>query len=100
MNRKYIEKLEFDKVLELLCDICVTSMGKNLAKNLYPENNKDIVLSLLKETSEATGLIFKFGIPPFVEITDFTYIEKILNSNSSLNAKNLLEVARNFKISR
>ncbi|MCI8352552.1 MAG: hypothetical protein HFJ58_02900 [Clostridia bacterium] len=98
MLTNYIEKLEFNKVLDILSSTCITEIGKNLAKNLQPENKKDIVSMLLKETTEATTLIYKKHIPPFVEIINFDYIEKMLKSNSSLNAKNLLEIARILKL--
>lgn len=97
MNMKYIKKLEFSNILEILSNNCVTSIGKSLAINIQPECNKEIVLSLLKETTEGTSLINRIGLPTFVEIADFTYIEKILSSNGCLNTKNLLDVMRNFK---
>lgn len=93
----YNEKLEYNKILDILSNFCVTNIGKNLAKNLHPENKKGIVSTLLKETTEATSLIYKKNNPPFVEIVDFQYIEKMLKSESSLNSKNLLEVARNLE---
>lgn len=99
MNTKYIEKLEFNKILNILSDNCITDVGKNLAKNLFPENKKEIVSSLLRETTEATSLIYKKHLPPFVEIADFTYISKALENNGSLSTKYLLDVARNFKAS-
>lgn len=97
MHNNYIDKLEFNKILDILSGYCITNIGKVLAKNLYPENEKDVVLKLLQETTEATSLIYKQHTPPFQEIADFEYIKKMLKSESSLNAKNLLEVARNFK---
>lgn len=99
MDRKYIEKLEFDKIVDILINNCITQIGKNLAKNLHPENEKDIVSSLLKETTEATTLIYKKNTPPITEIANFEYIEKMLKSNSSLNIKHLLEVAKILKLS-
>ncbi len=98
MHTNYIEKLEFNKIIDILTNTCITEIGKSLAKNLQPKNKKDIVSMLLKETTEATTLIYKKQIPPFAEITNFDYIEKMLKSNSSLNAKNLLEVARILKL--
>lgn len=94
----YIEKLEFNKIIDILASTCVTEIGKNLAKSLHPENQKDIVSMLLKETTEATTLIYKKHSPSFVEITNFDYTQKILQSGSSLNTKNLLEVAHILKL--
>ncbi len=98
MHSNYIEKLEFNKIINVLCDYCVTTVGKETAKSLHPENQKYIVLSLLKETTEATSLIYKNKIPTFIELADFNYTEKMLKSASSLNAKSLLEVSQILKL--
>lgn len=94
MNTKYIDKLEYSKILNILAENCITNIGKNIALNLRPKNNKDVVFSLLKETSEATSLIYKKHQPPFIEIADISYIIKNLESNGVLNAKSLLDVAK------
>lgn len=98
MDAKYIEKLEFNRILDILSDNCVTDIGKILALNLRPNNKKDIVFNLLKETTEATNLIYKKHLPPFVEIADITYILKILKSDGVLNSKSLLDVAKILKL--
>ncbi len=36
MIRKYIEKLEFNKITENLCNLCITNIGKNFAIELLP----------------------------------------------------------------
>lgn len=97
MHTKYIEKLEFNKILDILSSNCVTDIGKNLAKNLTPENKKDVVSLLLKETTEATSLAYKKHLPPFAPIADITYIAKTLESNGVLSTNLLLDVARHFK---
>ncbi len=99
MHINYTEKLEFNKITNILRDYCVTNIGKAIAKDLHPENKKEVVSYLLKETTEATTLIYKKKLPTFVEIIDFDYIQKMLQSGSSLNAKNLLEVVRILKLS-
>lgn len=97
MNTKYIEKLEFNKILHILSENCITNNGKTLSNNLQPCNKKEIVLSLLKETSEAVNLINRKQAPLFADIVDFTYISKILENNGVLSPKCLLDVLRNFK---
>lgn len=57
MNLKYIEKLEYFTILDKLSTFCVTDFGKELCRNLKPNSNKDTVLKLLQETSEATLLL-------------------------------------------
>lgn len=98
MFSNYIDKLEFNKIIDILCDYCVTTLGKSIAKTLYPQNKKDIVLSLLNETTEATNLIYKKKSPTFVELENFYYIEKMLETGSSLNTTGLLEVYKILKL--
>ena len=59
MYQKYIDKLEFNKILDILSEYCTTTIGKNLAKTLHPETKKEIVSYSLKETDEAISLIYK-----------------------------------------
>lgn len=99
MNEKYIQKLEFNKILELLSAFCVTSMGKNLSNTLKPQNDKNTVSILLRETSEAVTLLYKKHYPNFVPIVDITHILKTLESNSILSAKALLDVSKILKLS-
>ena len=99
MSNNYIEKLEFDRVLEILSNICITDFGKRLAKDLRPKSTKEDVLISLKETTEATSLIIKNLAPEIIPIADITYISKILDSNGALNMKALLEVCKILKLS-
>ena len=39
MHTNYIEKLEFNKIIDILTNTCITEIGKSLAKNLQPKNN-------------------------------------------------------------
>jgi len=92
--KKYIEKLEFNKVLDVLSNFCVTHIGKNLVKSLEPSNDKEIVSNLLKETSEATSLIYKKHSPNFIDICDINDIAKTLEINGVLGTKSLLDVSK------
>lgn len=98
MHTDYIEKLEFNKIIDILCNYCITYIGKSIARTLYPKYQKEEVFYLLKETTEASTLIYKNNIPPFIEIANFEYIEKMLKTGSSLNITNLLSVAQILKL--
>lgn len=99
MNEKYIQKLEFNRIIETLEDLCITYIGKNLSSNLKPQNNKDIVITLLRETSEAVSLLYKKHSPNFTEIIDISNTIKLLQSNCTLDTKSLLNVSKILKIS-
>ena len=47
MKNKYLEKLEYNEILNILSTFCETTVGKNLALNLVPTNIKSEVQNLL-----------------------------------------------------
>lgn len=99
MNEKLTQKLEFNKILKLLTDLCVTYIGKELANNLKPQCNKDIVSELLRETSEAVTLLYRKSSPTFIPIININHMIKTLESNSILDAKSLLNVSKILRLS-
>ena len=46
MDQKYLEKLEFNKIKEILSSFAITYLGKDLALNLSPMDNKKDILKL------------------------------------------------------
>lgn len=98
--KKNYSKLELDKITDIVEKYCVTSIGKDLLKNLTPSFYSSEVKHLLSETTEAIKLIHSFGISPIAEINNFTEISKMLKSNIFLSCGNLLAVAHILKVSR
>ena len=95
-----LKKLEFNKILDMLCTYCVTYMGKNLAMQLLPSNSIETVQSLLKETEEAVNLIYRNSTPTFYEIENIDVEIKHLESNTTLSCKSLLNLKNIFKLSQ
>lgn len=99
MNQIYLNKLEYNKILEILSTYCHTYIGRQLALNLLPSNNKLIVKELLLETQEAVSLISRNSVPQISEIDDIDIYIKLLESSNSLSAKALLSVVNILNIS-
>lgn len=95
-----LEKLEFNKVLDILNEYTHTYIGKELVSSLVPSNDKDIVKRMLAETTEANILILRKGNAPISEIENINISLKKLDSNGILSAKELLDIAHILKISR
>ncbi len=95
-----LEKLEFNKVLNILNEYTHTYIGKELVNSLTPSTDKTIVKQLLSETTEATILILRKGNAPISQIENINIILKKLDSNGILSAKDLLDIAHILKISR
>ena len=100
MIEKYLNKLEYNKILDLVSNYCTTYIGKSFVSKLMPLNNKDLVKMKLEETSTAQTLLYRKGEPPISNITNIDIWIKNLESYNSLSAKALLDVAHILQISR
>lgn len=98
--QNYLNKLEYDKILTLLSSNSNTYLGKELCLDLKPSNSKDKVVTLLKETDEACTLLLRKGNLPISDFEDISLSVKNLESNISLSAKALLDIANVLRISR
>lgn len=95
----YLEKLEYNKILEKLSNYTTTYLGKALCLDLLPSNSKEEVKNMLKETEEAVNLLYKCNTPPISEIADNTINIKTIESYGTLSIKSILELANILKIS-
>ena len=97
MNEKYLKKLEYDKVVEILCSFSKTYIGMEKCKSIIPSNNVEY---LLEQTYEAYSLIERNGNIPLSEIANIDILIKNLESNFSLTASDLLKLSHILKTSR
>lgn len=97
MNKKYLEKLEYNKVLESLCLFAKTYIGTQKCQNLVPSKNVEY---LLEQTYEAYNLICRNGTLPISPVDNIDILVKNLESNFSLTSCDLLKLAHILKTSR
>lgn len=100
MDSKYLEKLDFNKVCENLEKYAKTYIGKDICLNLLPLESEKEIVKALKQTTEASTLIYRKGNLPVDEIENIIPQIKKLNASSSLSIKELLDLAHILKISR
>ena len=100
MEQKYLDKLEFNKVLDMLQQYSVTYLGKEMIKKLSPCTNKNEVQINLKETVQADILIHRIGGIPLGEIEDINIHLRTLEADGTLSIKQLLDLANILKMSR
>lgn len=100
MEQKYLDKLEFNKVLEMLENYAVTYLGKEMVKDLKPSFNKNEVQINLKETEQADVLTHRIGGIPLGEIDNINVHLRTLEAGGTLSIKQLLDLAKTLKISR
>ena len=97
MKQEYLEKLEFNKILDILSKFCKTNYGKNLATNLLPSSNSDDVKINLEQTMQACNLITRFGSSPITEMPDVNIYLKSLDSSGLLSINGLLDLSSILK---
>ena len=97
----YLEKLEYQKILENLASFCKSNIGKESAFSLLPSTDKEEVKNLLLQTSEAVNLLFRKGNPPIGELPDMLNLYfKQLETKQPLSLKSLLSIVSIFRMSR
>ena len=97
MEEKTLKTLEFDKIREMLAELCINSDTKELAMQLVPKTNIDYVKSALKDTDDAVVSICKFGTPPISRVSAVNTALKRIDIGGSLSASELLNVAAILK---
>ena len=100
MNSSNLDKLEYNLIIDKLSLFCKTYIGKAFCASLTPSSNKEQVKKILNETEEAFNFIIRKGNIPIYEIADISISIKSLESNNSLSAKSLLEIANIVKLCR
>lgn len=97
---KYLNKLEYNKILENLANHCKTYIGKDLALSLKPSASRDMAIKLLDETTEGFNLLSILASSPIDSIPEIDIWIKQLESEWTLNAKAILDLAKILKMSR
>lgn len=94
MNLKTLEKLEFNKICDILKSYAITYIGKKYSDQLKPLFSKKEIEKAQKQTTEASILLYRKGSVPMSEIEDITTHIKKLNSGLFLSIKQLLDLKK------
>ena len=94
------DKLELEKILEILSGFAKSYAGKKLIRDLRPSFNAIEVANLQLQTCQAVDMINKYGNPPIGEFNDVSLHLKKLSGDSILSTKEILDLARILKMSK
>ena len=97
-SKKYLESLEFDKVLSLVSECCKTTDGKNFTLNLTPLNKKEEIEFQINLTTEAKIILDNEGINS-APILSATNPDKVLN-NLRLSIDEIINLTKTLTTSR
>ena len=97
---KSIKTLEFDKIRELLSEVCPTEGSKKLALELEPALYEDEARARMKKTSDAKDMMTTRGMPSFGGVKDIEPILERADKNASLGCRDLLDTANVLRTAR
>lgn len=98
MNEKALRILEYNKIIHLLTEYASSEMGKQLCKDLTPSTNLVEIQSEQANTRDALSRLYQHGSVSFLGLEDIRPCLRLLDVGSSLNTKELLQVARLLSI--
>ena len=70
MNAKALTTLEFDKILDMLAEVCETEGAAEYARRLTPTSDIEKVKKRQQQTTDAKTLIGLKGMPSFGRVKD------------------------------
>ena len=100
LYEKSIQKLELNKVLEMLSSCAGSQQGKAICLNLNPVSDVEDVRRLLEETTAAYHLSTGKGYPSFSGVTDVSESLERARRGGCLNTRELLAIAAVLRCTR
>lgn len=98
MNEKALRILEYNKIIHLLTEYASSEMGKQLCKDLTPSTHLVEIQSEQANTRDALSRLYQHGSVSFLGLEDVRPCLRLLDVGSSLNTKELLQIARLLSI--
>ncbi len=94
MNAKALHTLEYDKIIERLCELAASSIGKEHCAGLTPQTDCEWITRTQRETSDALTHILTKGELSFGSVVDIRESLKRLDIGSTIGSGELLSIAR------
>lgn len=96
---KYLELMEFDKIIKMLFSKCDTVLGRELAEDLRPISDINRLEKWQNETTEGCSLLEKVNIR-LSGVTDIRSLLVRCQRGGALNSRQLREIADNLTVSK
>lgn len=93
MNKKVLNTLEYDKIVEQLAKLAGSDGGKKLCRSLTPMTDRDEILEAQCETSDALTHIMTQGPISFQGVTPIKESLKRLELGAPLSMRELLDIS-------
>lgn len=93
MNKKVLETLEFNKIVDLLVNEATSDPGRALCRAIDPMTDFDEIEAAQKETYDALGMLISKGSISFGGNKDISYSVKSLSIEANLSVRELMDIA-------
>lgn len=100
MNKKTYKTLEFNKILEMLSSFTQNDSVKEKITALEPVCDSEAVSAMLKETTEAVGILTRRGAAPGFKITDVTPAVSRVERGGVMTMRELCQLSSCLNTSR
>ncbi|MBO5883144.1 MAG: endonuclease MutS2 [Clostridia bacterium] len=100
ITEKTLKTLEFDKIRQMLSDVCPTEGASKHALSLNPTDREDLVRQRQRRTTDARRLSDAKGMPSFGQVTDIEDVCERALKGAILTPRELLDVATVLRSSR
>lgn len=97
---KTLKTLEFDKILDMLVDCCMTDGAKSRAKTLLPSSDYEDVVMRQRKTDDAKILINNKGYPSFSAPETIVGAAERAYKGAILSPRELLDIASSLRCAR
>ena len=99
-TEKTLNTLEFDKIRQMLSDVCPTEGASRLALSLSPTDREDLIRQRQRRTTDARRLSDAKGMPSFGHVTDIGDVCERALKGAVLTPRELLDAAAVLRTSR
>ncbi|ASS37873.1 endonuclease MutS2 [Mogibacterium pumilum] len=96
MNKKVLNLLEYNKIIDLLSAQAGSALARERINSFTPMSNMRMVKEALTETTEAVSIILYKGSIPVGEIGDIIRLLDIVRKGRSLSMRELLAINRSL----
>ncbi|MGB5822527.1 MAG: endonuclease MutS2 [Proteocatella sp.] len=100
MEKKTLNVLEYETIINLLEDCASTELGKNRVHQISVSRDPQEIKMSLQETSEAQSIILKKGSLPIYSLSDVGRSLKLAEIGSSIDIGNILKIGGILKTAR
>lgn len=100
MEGKYLNKLEYPKIIELLAECTAFSLSREMAENLEPYKTLQKANNVLKETEEGVNLLRLYPVFSVGSVKDIKEELRRVELGGTLNIKELIDIYDTCRSSR